>query len=77
LNENEDSKTLSDRQNPRISGDVGLQIVRLSHHACQVNYETYYEILKQICLALANWAGLQTFWYACLTKVFIKDVGFV
>jgi len=24
LNENEDSKTLSDRQNPRISGDVGL-----------------------------------------------------
>jgi len=27
LNENEDSKTLSDRQNPRISGDVGLPIV--------------------------------------------------
>jgi len=24
LNENEDSKTLSNRQNPRISGDVGL-----------------------------------------------------
>jgi len=24
LNENEDSKTLSDRQNARISGDVGL-----------------------------------------------------
>jgi len=27
LNENEDSKTLSDRQNPRISGDVGLAVV--------------------------------------------------
>jgi len=29
LNENEDSKTLSDRQNPRISGDVGLGTVLL------------------------------------------------
>jgi len=28
LNENEDSKTLSDRQNPRISGDVVLAVVR-------------------------------------------------
>jgi len=27
LNENEDSKTLSDRQNARISGDVGLAVV--------------------------------------------------
>jgi len=27
LNENEDSKTLSDRQTPRISGDVGLAFV--------------------------------------------------
>jgi len=27
LNENEDSKTLSDRQTPALSGDVGLAIV--------------------------------------------------
>jgi len=27
LNENEDSKTLSNRQNARISGDVGLAVV--------------------------------------------------
>jgi len=26
MNENEDSKTLSDRQKPRISGDVGLGV---------------------------------------------------
>jgi len=31
LNENEDSKTLSDRQNPRISGDVGLVAVLLKN----------------------------------------------
>jgi len=29
LNENEDKKTLSNRQNPRISGDVGLAVGRL------------------------------------------------
>jgi len=29
LNENEDSKTLSDRQNARISGDVVLAVEKL------------------------------------------------
>jgi len=35
LNENEDKKTLSNRQNPRITGDVMLQIVRISFNTCQ------------------------------------------
>jgi hypothetical protein len=54
LNQNEDNKTLSDRNNSRIFSEAVLQIVRLSNHTYHDSYNTNHEILKQICFERAT-----------------------